>query len=83
MFVLVCDAGNGTALFHCVMESRMATAQDTVLTTEEMVAYLKLSKSTLYHLARVGKAPGQKVEERWRFHREAVDNWLENRPRER
>ena len=52
----------------------MTKPQDTVLTIDELADYLKLSKSTLYHLARCGDAPGQKIDRRWRFHRAVVDH---------
>ena len=51
-----------------------------VMTIDELAAYLQLSKSTLYKLAQEGKVPGQKVGKHWRFHKEAVDNWLMERP---
>jgi excisionase family DNA binding protein len=54
----------------------MAESQDTVLTIDQLAEYLKLSKSTLYHLARRGEVPGQKIGRHWRFHRAAIDKWL-------
>jgi excisionase family DNA binding protein len=48
-----------------------------VLTIEELSAYLKVPKSTLYKLVREGKVPCQKVGRHWRFHRSAIDVWLE------
>lgn len=48
-----------------------------VLTIDELAAYLKISKSTLYKLAQQSKIPGQKVGRHWRFHREAIDRWLQ------
>jgi excisionase family DNA binding protein len=50
----------------------------TVLTIEDLAEYLKISKSTLYKLAQEGALPGQKVGRHWRFHRDAVDQWLRN-----
>ncbi len=47
-----------------------------VLTIEELSAYLKISKSTLYKLVREGKVPSQKVGRHWRFRKEAIDRWL-------
>lgn len=47
--------------------------QDTVMTIDELAVHLKLSKSTLYHFARDGKAPGVKVGRHWRSHGEATD----------
>ena len=48
-----------------------------VLTIEELSAYLKISKSTLYKLVREGKIPSQKIGRHWRFRKEAIDRWLE------
>jgi excisionase family DNA binding protein len=48
-----------------------------VFTVDELAAYLKVSKSTLYKLLAEGKVPGQKVGRHWRFSKAAVDKWLE------
>lgn len=50
-----------------------------VLTIEELAAYLKIPKSTLYKLVREGKVPCQKVGRHWRFHGSAIDAWLKER----
>ncbi len=59
----------------------MAKKLDSVMTITELSAYLKISKSTLYKLAQERKLPGQKVGRHWRFHRDAVDDWLKQQPR--
>ena len=51
-----------------------------VLTIEELSAYLKIPKSTLYKLVREGKIPCQKIGRHWRFRKEAIDRWLEDLP---
>lgn len=48
-----------------------------VLTIEELSHYLKIPRSTLYKIVREGKVPGQKVGRHWRFHKEAIDRWLD------
>ena len=48
-----------------------------VLTIEELSAYLKISKSTLYKLVREGKIPCQKIGRHWRFRKETIDRWLD------
>jgi len=48
-----------------------------VLTIEELSAYLKIPKSTLYKLVREGKVPCQKIGRHWRFRKEAIDRWWE------
>ena len=51
-----------------------------VLTIDELAHYLKISKSTLYKLAQNGGLPGIKVGRHWRFHKEAIDDWLKSHP---
>ena len=48
-----------------------------VLTIEEMSAYLKIPRSTLYKLVREGRIPSQKVGRHWRFRKETIDRWLD------
>ena len=48
-----------------------------VMTIDELAAYVKVSKSTLYKLVQNGKVPGQKIGKHWRFRREAIDRWLD------
>jgi excisionase family DNA binding protein len=62
----------------------MSTEPEQVMTIDELAAYLKVAKSTLYKLAQEGRVPGQKVGKHWRFHKEVIDQWLgENRDKER
>ncbi len=58
----------------------MAEPAGEVLTIEELSEYLKIPKSTLYKLVREGSVPCQKVGKHWRFHKEAIDEWLKQRP---
>lgn len=53
-----------------------AAQPERILSIEDLSKYLKISKSTLYKLAQGGTVPGQKVGKHWRFHREAIDEWL-------
>ena len=48
-----------------------------VLTIEELSAYLKIPRSTLYKLVREGKIPSQKIGRHWRFRKETIDRWLD------
>jgi len=50
---------------------------DSVMTIDDLSAYLKIAKSTLYKLAQKGKLPGQKVGRHWRFRRRTIDRWLD------
>jgi len=53
--------------------------KDTIFTIQELSEYLRISRSTLYKLAQEGKLPGQKIGKNWRFRKEAIDKWLEER----
>ena len=48
-----------------------------VLTIQELSAYLRIPRSTLYKLVREGRVPPQKVGRHWRFRKEAIDRWLD------
>lgn len=57
-----------------------------VMTIDDLAAYIQLPKSSLYKLAQEGKVPGQKIGKHWRFHKDAIDDWLKSdtkRPRQR
>lgn len=57
----------------------MAETPGDVLTIDELSAYLKIPKSTLYKLVREGKVPSQKIGRHWRFGRKAIERWLEEK----
>jgi excisionase family DNA binding protein len=50
-----------------------------ILTVVEISDYLKIPRSTIYKLVREGKIPAQKIGRHWRFRKEAIDRWLENK----
>jgi excisionase family DNA binding protein len=54
----------------------MVDSRNAILTLDDLAAYLKLSKSSLYKLCQAGKVPGTKVGRHWRFHRDAIDAWI-------
>lgn len=58
------------------LEQPMATKRGDIMTMDELAEYLRISKSTLYKLATEDKLPGQKIGKRWRFHKDAVDEWV-------
>ena len=51
-----------------------------ILTIEELSAYLKIPKSTLYKVAQEGGLPAKKVGKHWRFHKGAIEEWLRRQP---
>lgn len=58
---------------------QMSSEPQQVMTIDELAEYLQVGKSTLYKLAQEGKVPGQKVGKHWRFRKEAIDRWLDDR----
>lgn len=59
----------------------MAAITKEVFDLDDLTRYLKIPKSTLYKLAQRGGVPGQKVGKQWRFHKGAIDDWLNKQPR--
>ena len=51
-----------------------------VMNVIEVAAYLRVSQATIYRLAQAGQIPSGKVGRAWRFRKEAIDNWISERP---
>lgn len=47
------------------------------LTTEEVLAYLKVNPRTIYRLIRTGELPAVRIGRQWRFRQSDLDEWLE------
>lgn len=47
------------------------------LTAEEVAAYLRVDKYTLYRLVTKGKIPAFKVGRQWRFKPSILERWLQ------
>ncbi|MBY0311764.1 MAG: helix-turn-helix domain-containing protein [Phycisphaerales bacterium] len=52
-----------------------------VMTITDLAEYLQVSKSSLYKLVQSGRVPGQKVGKHWRFHKDTIDAWLKQAPK--
>ncbi|MGB2599858.1 MAG: PTS sugar transporter subunit IIA [Candidatus Omnitrophota bacterium] len=50
---------------------------DRVMTTKELSNYIKLNEKTIIKMAQNKELPGVKVGNQWRFHIEAVDQYLQ------
>jgi excisionase family DNA binding protein len=53
-----------------------------VMTAAEVAAYLRLNQATVYRLANAGEIPARRLGRVWRFHRAALQEWIETRMRE-
>ena len=54
----------------------MSETDGEILTLDEVAAYLKAGKKTVYRLAQQGQIPGFKLGGTWRFRRTELDRWI-------
>lgn len=54
----------------------MADQNGEILTLDEVAAYLKAGKRTIYRLAAANKIPAFKVGGTWRFRKSDIDAWI-------
>ena len=57
----------------------MANAEDEILTLDEVAAYLKAGKRTVYRLAASGEIPAFKLGGTWRFRKSDLERWIASR----
>jgi excisionase family DNA binding protein len=55
-------------------------SQHSVLTLREAASYLRVSQSSLEKMADEGEVPGMSVDGKWRFTRQALEDWLTSHP---
>ena len=48
-----------------------------ILTLQELHAYLKVPRPSLYAMAQGGRIPAAKIGKHWRFRKSDIDQWLE------
>jgi excisionase family DNA binding protein len=51
---------------------------DTVMTAEEVLAYLQVNLRTVYRLIKAGNLPAVRVGRQWRFRKRDIDAWLDS-----
>lgn len=54
----------------------MSEQPDEILTIDEVAAYLKAGKRTVYRLAASREIPAFKLGGTWRFRRSELDQWI-------
>jgi len=57
-------------------EEAMKDDTGEIFTLDEVAAYLKVGKRTVYRLAAAKKIPAFKVGGTWRFSRQEIDQWI-------
>ena len=61
----------------------MSDQPDEILTIDEVAAYLKAGKRTVYRLAASGKLPAFKLGGTWRFRRSELEHWIDQNSNQR
>jgi excisionase family DNA binding protein len=65
------------------IQTEGATAREgEILTVTEVARFLRVPKSTIYKLARVGELPASKIGKHWRFLRRDIHEWMHGRSRQ-
>ena len=54
-----------------------------IMTIQEVAEYLKLNEKTAYRLASGGEIPGFKVGGSWRFKRQDIERWIEQKTKKK
>lgn len=57
-------------------DETMADPESEILTLDEVAAYLRAGKRTVYRLAAEGKLPAFKLGGTWRFRRSDLGRWM-------
>ena len=64
------------------IQAEETTARDgEILTVVEVARFLRVPKSTVYKLARLGELPASKIGKHWRFLRRDIHEWMRGRSR--
>jgi excisionase family DNA binding protein len=50
-----------------------------ILTVTDVARFLRVPKSTVYKLARIGELPASKIGKHWRFLRRDIHEWMHSR----
>lgn len=50
-----------------------------LMTIDDLANYLKVSRRTIYEWLKNNKIPAVKIVGQWRFKREKIDAWLDNK----
>ena len=54
------------------------TMIDQLMTIEEVARYMRVSRFTVYRLAKERFIPATKIGRQWRFQREEIDRWVKD-----
>lgn len=66
-----------TAIAH--QSDGMSAADGEIMTVVDVARFLRVPKSTVYKLARLGELPASKIGKHWRFLRRDIHEWMHSR----
>jgi excisionase family DNA binding protein len=75
-FAISCQVMPKWHVKSSTIDSLMNELSDEILTLEEVAAYLKAGRRTVYRLAANGQIPAFKLGGTWRFRRTELDQWI-------
>lgn len=74
---------NSDLVASTAIQSEAGTMRDgEILTVMEVATFLRVPKSTVYKLARVGELPASKIGKHWRFLRRDIHEWMHSRSKQ-
>lgn len=60
------------------MNENMVKINSGLMTIEDLAAYLKVTRRTIYEWVKHNKIPAIKLVGQWRFKKDIIDAWLNN-----
>ena len=57
-------------------------SESEILTVLDVARFLRVPKSTVYKLARLGQLPASKIGKHWRFLRRDIHDWMHHRTKQ-
>lgn len=70
---------NSMATSNQVVVDGVAATDHEILTVMDVAQFLRVPKSTVYKLARLGELPASKIGKHWRFLRRDLNVWMHSR----
>jgi excisionase family DNA binding protein len=61
----------------------MGMEEKVIMTVKQLAEYLQMNEHTIYKLARSGKIPSIKIAGQWRFKKDIIDKWIDEKSMER
>lgn len=65
--------------YYLIPNKELQMEKDRLLTIENLADYLQVNKKTIYRWIENGAIPCYKMHHQWRFKKENIENWLEEK----